>query len=200
MTGDTRLDSERWLVTNLGPGNYWPTERDNRPLYWDRTAEFLRAFGRKDPGSPPGADDPSLQAFFTSATGAMSGIDILGLHLDTSLYVSAVGLLMGAVTLAMYAPVLALKKCRNQIIQPLWILLISTEGRFRLEIALCSVSVGLAVAPLGIIYMQFGIFRYVYPLDLGWRLLLLLLGWICLLWSSYVLGMLAVEARYRRTR
>jgi hypothetical protein len=118
---DDKLNSELWVITNGGVGPYRPSPREMRPLSWERTSQFLGAFGRKSADSLPAGQEAPVRSFFTHATSMMSGMEAFGLHLNTTLYISGLGFLLGAVTLAMYAPLLALRGCRAQSIQPLWI-------------------------------------------------------------------------------
>jgi hypothetical protein len=76
-------------------------------------------------------------------------------------------------------------------------LIISTKDNFWLELTLSVVCIALALAPIGIICMQWRVLVYVFDFQ---EFVLFVLGAVCLVWSSHVLTMLAVESRHWRRR
>jgi hypothetical protein len=197
---DKELKSERWAAYSYGPEAEEPIPPISQPRFWQRTSVFLDAFGGKGRNTLPTSQDPAVQSFFTHATATMAGTDVFGLHLDTSLYISAIGFLLGSIALAMHAPLWALSRSRQQSIQPLFILFLPTIANGLLDRVLFTIGVTLTIAPLGIIYMQFQVFKFIYPAEFGYKVILLVLGVIGLIYSSLIFGILAFESASWRRR
>jgi hypothetical protein len=73
--------------------------------------------------------------------------------------------------------------------------MINTLARPWLERVLLVISVGSILVPFYILVLQWRAFRYIYAVDLGLKFFVLIASSLCLLWSSTVLAMLAIESR-----
>jgi hypothetical protein len=205
------LDREAWVVPSNETKLYgkleqkYKSHRDlsidakefARPRSWNSLVPHLAKYGFRQHPLSLSPDEPALKKLAAEADPRGLTVQVFGMQMGIGLFLSAVGIILGALAFGMIGPLLALRgEGRTKVSHP-WIMIIPTRpgmGRGILEVTISLISIAWIIAPLVLAQRQFSM-RSEF---LGLEGLALKIGFIGLLFSGLAHLLVSLQLRALR--
>lgn len=188
------------LTGDVGSRQVEASIRDcNRPRHWEQLRLPLAKYGYSNEAESLAIRDPALGSLRADLDTLVvgGGVNVLGVQLSLTQFFSGVGILLGAVSLAMMGPVLALRSSPTRKHAQSWILVAPrASGKVRelMESVIMTASLAWAALPIVILFIQIAAYGNMNP-KLVWVIWLGAVGIVFSIVTNFV-----VIYELRRTR